>query len=101
MIARLWRGRTPAHQTTDYLHYLQATGLKDYAATNGNRGVWVLHKTEGEQTEFIVISLWDSLEAIRHFAGADIEQAVYYPNDKNYLLAFEPKVAHYEIGSQL
>ena len=99
MIARIWRGLTPAHQATEYLRYVQATGLQEYAATAGHRGALVLLKTEAEQTEFTVISLWDSMDAIRRFAGDDVEQAMYYPEDEKYLLTFEPKVTHYEVVS--
>lgn len=49
------------------------------------------------RAEFLLISLWDSMEAVRRFAGDDAEKAVYYPADKDYLLTFEPKVAHYEV----
>lgn len=98
MIARLWRGLTPAHQSEAYLHYLHATGLKAYAATDGHRGVLVLRKTDAEQTEFIIISFWDSMDAIRRFAGDDVEQAMYYPEDDKYLWTFEPKVTHYEVA---
>lgn len=98
MIARLWRGLTPAHHSEEYLQYLHATGLKAYAATDGNRGVLVLKKTDAEQTEFTLISFWDSMDAIRRFAGDDVEQAVYYSEDAKYLLTFEPKVAHYEVA---
>ena len=97
MIARIWRGRTRAAQADAYLTYLEATGLKDYAATPGNRGVRVLQRMEGDEAEFLLITFWDSLDAIRAFAGPDIETAVYYPEDDAYLLGREPTVAHYEV----
>jgi heme-degrading monooxygenase HmoA len=99
MIARLWRGLTPAHLAEDYLRYLHATGLKDYAATDGNRGMLVLGNVGAEQAEFALISFWESMDAIRRFAGDDVEKAVYYPEDEKYLLTFEPKVAHYEVAN--
>ena len=97
MIARIWRGITPASKADAYFDYLQATGLKDYRSIEGNRGVQVLRRVEGEQAEFLLISLWDSYEAIRKFAGDDFETAVYYPEDKEFLLEIEPKVTHYEV----
>ena len=43
------------------------------------------------------MSLWESMEAIRRFAGADVEKAVYYPKDTEFLLELEPKVVHDEV----
>jgi heme-degrading monooxygenase HmoA len=97
MIARIWRGVTPADKADGYLDYLNATGLKEYRAIEGNRGVWVLRKIEDGQAEFTLISLWDSMDAIRKFAGDDVSRAVYYPEDDDYLLWREPNVDHYEV----
>ena len=97
MIARIWRGSTAASKADDYLAYLEATGIKDYRATPGNRGVQVLRRATGEWVEFVLITLWDSLDAIRAFAGEDIEAAVYYPEDERYLVEREDTVRHYEI----
>lgn len=97
LIARVWRGRTPAAKADAYYEILQRTGIKEYRATAGNQGVRVLRRTDGDEAEFVLISFWDSYEAIRRFAGDDIEQAYYYPEDKDFLLAFEPTVTHYEV----
>lgn len=98
MIARMWRGRTPASKADSYLEYLRATGLTEYSATEGNHGVLVLRRVSGEEAEFLLISLWESEEAIRRFAGEDVERAVYYAEDDQYLLEREPTVAHYEVA---
>lgn len=97
MIARIWRGATPAHKADDYLTYLEATGLNAYRATPGNRGVQVLRRIRDDEAEFVLISQWDSLDAIRAFAGDDYERAVYYPEDKEYLLDFALNVEHFEV----
>jgi heme-degrading monooxygenase HmoA len=98
MIARIWRGRVPAAKADAYLDYLLATGLKDYGATPGNRGVWALRRIEGEVAEFVTLTFWDSMDAVRAFAGEDVERAVYYPEDDEYLLEKEPRVEHYEVA---
>ena len=77
--------------------YLQRTGLKDYASIPGNRGVWVLRRVYEGEAEFTLISLWDSWDAIKAFAGPEYEKAVYYPEDKKFLLELEPRVTHYEV----
>ncbi len=97
MIARIWRGRTRAAEADAYVDYLLATGVKEYAAVPGNRGVRVLRRTEGEVAEFLVVSFWESMEAVRGFAGDEVERAVYYPEDDRFLLDGEPTVAHYEV----
>jgi heme-degrading monooxygenase HmoA len=96
MIARLWRGVTPEAKAEAYLEYLKRTGVKECRATPGNRGVFVLLRRTGGRAEFLFVSLWESMEAIREFAGPDVEKAVYYPEDAEYLLEMEPGVAHYE-----
>jgi len=97
MIARTWRGRTLAAKADEYMGILQRTGLKEYAATEGNRGVLVLRRLDGEQAEFLLITLWESWEAIKRFAGDDVERSVYYPEDDAYLLTREAHVTHYEV----
>lgn len=99
MIARTWHGRVPAEKADAYHAYLLRTGLKDYASTPGNRGVQLLRRTEGGVTHFLLITLWESYEAIRAFAGDDCEQARYYPEDDDYLLEREPFVTHYDVVS--
>ncbi len=97
MIARLWHGITPKEKTEAYLQLLNRTGVPDLRATPGNRGVYVMHHIEGELTHFILISLWDSEEAIRRFAGEDVTRARYYPEDHDFLLELEPIVTHYQV----
>jgi heme-degrading monooxygenase HmoA len=97
MIARLWRGVTPAEKAQSYLGYLEETGLREYRSTPGNRGVQVLRRVAHGRAEFLLVSLWDSQEAIRAFAGPHPERAVYYPEDDDYLLEKAPLVDHYEV----
>jgi heme-degrading monooxygenase HmoA len=80
---------------------LQRTGLKEYAATQGNRGVLALRRLDGDQTEFLLITLWESWDAIQRFAGDDVAWAVYYPEDDDYLLYREPHVTHYEVVDEI
>ncbi len=97
MIARLWRGTTQASTADDYLTYLMETGVKAYQATPGNRGVYVMRRLDDGRAEFLLVSLWESIDAIRQFAGDDIEQAVFYPRDDAFLIDRETRVTHYEV----
>ena len=97
MIARIWHGIVPAKKADDYYLYLQKTGLKDYQAIAGNLVVFVLRRIEDDKAHFTLITHWESMDAIRKFAGDEPEKAVYYPEDSDYLLEFEEFVAHHDI----
>ena len=97
MIARSWDGVTPAAQADEYADYVRRTGVTDLAATDSNRGVYLLRRREGDRARFRVLSLWDSMEGVRRFAGDDAERARYYPEDARFLLALEPHVEHFDV----
>ena len=97
MIARVWRGETRAEDAERYLAYLEETGVKECRATPGNKGVLVLRRVDGGKAEFLFTSFWESMEVVRGFAGDDVERAVYYPDDRRYLLALDPHVRHYTV----
>jgi heme-degrading monooxygenase HmoA len=97
MIARSWAGATRAEDGDAYLEYLHRTGFAEYRATPGNRGVLALRRVAGDRAEFLLLTLWESEEAIRRFAGDDIARAVFYPEDERYLVAREERVRHYEV----
>ena len=97
MIARIWQGRTPASLGDEYFEYLKKTGIEECRSTDGNGGVFVMRRIENGVAEFQMITLWDSFEAIKKFSGPDVEKAVYFPDDKKYLLEQNPQVFHFEI----
>ena len=97
MIARIWRGRTKTAMAEEYKTYLMETGVKSCYTTEGNRGVYIWRKISGDTAEFVFVSLWDSIGVIRKFAGDNIDKAVYYPKDEEYLLELTPEVEHYEV----
>ena len=97
MIARLWHGVTLAEKAAEYLAFLQARAVPDYRGVAGNVSVDILHRTHGAMTHFLIVTHWESLQAIQAFAGEDIERAKYYREDVDFLLEFEPTVQHYEV----
>jgi heme-degrading monooxygenase HmoA len=97
MIARIWRGAVRADDAAAYASYIQQTGIEDYQKTPGNHGAWVLRKAEGDRAEFVIVSFWESREAIESFAGQDIENAVFYPEDERFLVERDLTVRHYEV----
>lgn len=98
MIARTWHGVTDEAKANEYLDYLNTTGVPEYQATEGNRGVYVLRRIEGDRAHFLLLTLWEGEDAIRKFAGPDLEKAKYYPQDEKFLLELEPTVTHYEVS---
>ena len=97
MIARTWRGWTAAADADDYVDYVLDTGIRAYRETPGNRGAWILRRDDGDRTEFVTLSFWESRDAVRAFAGDEIDQAVFYPEDDRFLIERELHVHHYEL----
>ena len=75
------------------------TSIQEYKATSGNLGAYILTRTDGDRAEFITLSFWESLDAIRGFAGEDIEVAVFYPEDDRFLVDRERTANHYEVDT--
>ena len=100
MIARTWRGSVRTLDREAYIAYIERTGMTEYRQTPGNLGAYMLARDLGDgRTEVITLSFWESREAIRGFAGDDIEQAVFYPEDDRYLVDRDPTVTHHEVVS--
>ena len=97
MIARLWHGRTPIEKADAYSLFLNARAISDYQGTPGNLAVHILRRDDGDAAHFYTLTFWESLEAIRRFAGDRVARAKYYPEDRDFLLEFEPEVTHWEV----
>jgi heme-degrading monooxygenase HmoA len=97
LIARIWPGQTAATMVDDYTHYLYEEGVRTIARIPGNCGVQMLRKVRDDIADFQVISYWDSLEAIKRFAGDDYEKVRHLPNDPKYMIGSEPTVQHFEV----
>ena len=98
MIARSWRGAVRTADAEAYAAYIDETGMQHYASTPGNRGAWMLTRPlEGDLTEFITFSLWDSYDAVRAFAGDEYEVARFYPEDDRYLVERDLTCHHWDV----
>lgn len=97
MIMRMWHGVTEETLSDAYCQYIKETGVPMYQAQDGNRGVYLLKRIQDGRAEFYLLSMWDSYEAIRKFAGPDIDKATYFDEDKDYLIEMEPNVSHFEV----
>jgi heme-degrading monooxygenase HmoA len=95
-IARIWRGATREEDGRAYRDSLRED-VREIRSAEGNVGAFVLERTDTGRAEFTFISLWESMDAVRGFAGADPERAVYFRDDERMLLELTPYVEHYEI----
>jgi heme-degrading monooxygenase HmoA len=77
--------------------YLAATGLREYKATPGNKGVLALRRIVDDRAEFVLLTLWESETAIRAFSGDNISEAVFYPEDDRFLIDRGPRVEHFDV----
>ena len=97
MIARIWNGTVSVPKAGEYLEYCLQTGVPDLRATEGNQGVYLLRCMRDDKADFLLISLWESFNAIEQFSGPQVERARYYPRDEDFLDKLEPTVRHYEV----
>jgi heme-degrading monooxygenase HmoA len=97
MIARTWRGATKAENADVYLQYLHETGFHAFRDAPGNAGALGLRQIIDGKAVFLVVSFWESEDAVRAFAGEDIERAVFYPEDDRFLVDRDERVTHFEV----
>jgi hypothetical protein len=96
VIARVWRGATLAEHGDEYAGYVEEAGMRRARELGGARGTLVLRRERAGYAEFETIILFDSLEDIREFAGDDLELAVFFDRDDEYLVERDLEVRHYE-----
>ena len=101
MIARIWTGAVRRADGDAYAEYMRETGVAEYAKTPGNEGVWMLRRNVGARAEFVMFTLWDSMEAVKAFAGEDYETAIFYPEDDRFLVDRDLTARHYEVEGEL
>jgi heme-degrading monooxygenase HmoA len=97
VICRIWHGRTARAKADAYAHFLEQRAIPDYRSVPGNVNVAIMRRDEGAVSHFLTVTHWDSEASIRAFAGEDVRNAKYYPEDKEFLLEFEPQVQHYVV----
>jgi heme-degrading monooxygenase HmoA len=99
MIARHWRGWTRLEDAAAYEALLQQTILPSLQRIAGYRGGYVLRSDGAQESEFVVINFFDSLDAVKRFAGPDYKVAVFEPEARKLLCRIEPEARHYEVRS--
>ena len=97
MIARSWTGETSSERAPEYLRHLKAKVLPVLADIEGYRGAYVLERVSGDRAEILVVTLWESSEAVQRFAGNDPERAVVTEEARSILSRFDEDVKHYDV----
>ena len=97
MIARVWRGIAAPETANDYLEHLQLTIFPELSEIDGYRGASVLRLDRADGVEFTVQTLWESMDAIRQFAGDQVDTAVVAPAAQPLFRSYDRTVIHYEV----
>ena len=97
MIARTWRGATRAEDAEAYVEYLRRTGFREFRETPGNLGAFGLRRIADGRAVLLIVSLGESEDAARRFAGDDVGQAVFFPEDERFLVERDERVEHFEV----
>jgi len=97
MIARLWHGRTNLSQADEYAEFMKERAAPDYGSIDGLQKLYFLRRIDGDVAHFLLITLWDSIESVKKFAGEHPEKAKYYPKDDSFLLEKEETSALYQV----
>lgn len=98
VILRRWSGQLRTADEVEYLAYFNQTGAVGYGKTPGNLGFQIVMRALGDGvSEVTTLSWWESIQAIKAFAGDKPEIAVYYPEDDRFLVDRPPNVDHYRV----
>jgi heme-degrading monooxygenase HmoA len=100
VIARHWRGWTKVEDADAYENLLKERVLPSLSRLEGYGGGYVLRDNGPQETEFVVINFFDSLDAVKKFAGPQYSTAVFEPEAKRLLCRIEPTAMHYEVRAK-
>jgi heme-degrading monooxygenase HmoA len=96
MISRVWHGWTTRQNADAYEKLLREKVLPGIHRVQGFHGAHVLRRNLADEIEFVVITWFDSIEAVKQFAGENYEVAVISPEAHKLLSRFDERPAHYE-----
>ena len=97
MIARVWRGEATSETAPRYVDHLERSVFPQLEQISGHEGAYLLRRETGDRVDFVVLTLWNTMDAIRQFAGDDAAVAVVEPAARDVLTRFDESVDHYEI----
>ena len=97
MISRHWIGIVKSERVEDYISHLNGTVIPNLSKTSGVQNCYYLKREVKEGMEFLIVTEWDTVDAIIKFAGKDYEKAVIDPYAKSLMVSYDKKVRHYHI----
>ena len=97
MIARHWRGLVKRDRAEAYIEHLQSQTLPQLVQLAGFRDASIQRRDLPQGVEFLVVTVWDSLDAIRSFAGSDAESAVVPDKAREMMIEYDSRARHYEV----
>jgi heme-degrading monooxygenase HmoA len=97
MVVRAWRGYGAVSNAEGYPKHLFQSVRPRLEQMTGFNGLYLLRRREAEEIEFLVLTLWDSMDAVRAFAGEQPDLAVVEPEARAALVRFDERVHHYEV----
>jgi len=97
MILRMWRARSTVEKSGEYVEHATKKVFPALCAIEGHRGAYLLRRAVDGAIELVVLTLWESMEAVRRFAGVKLEKAVVEPEARAVLTAFDESVTHFEV----
>jgi heme-degrading monooxygenase HmoA len=101
MIARIWRGWAPQERAGDYQRHYESEVSSNLRAVSGFRGARLLRRDDGGEVLFTSVTWFDSLDAVRGFAGDDYERAVVEDAARAALSRWDERVSHHEVAVDL
>lgn len=97
LILRMWKGNTTPQKSRDYVEHVTSKVFPALLAIDGHRGAFLLRRSVDDAVEFVVLTLWESMDAVRKFAGPKPENAVVEPEARAALTEFDKLVAHFDV----
>ena len=97
MISRQWRGLAKQSQADKYIGHLRHETFPKLEEIPGFVTASILRRTVPGGVEFLIVSIWESIDAIEGFAGTDVETAVVPPNVQEMMVEYDNRVRHYQI----
>jgi hypothetical protein len=96
MISRIWHGWTARRDADTYEAMLRAEILPGIHRVHGFRGAYMLRRDDGAEVEFVTITMFDDLDAVRRFAGEEWTRAVIHPDAAPLLVRYDEHSSHYD-----
>lgn len=99
MVLRVWKAQSTAKQAAVYVEHATKKVFPKVRAIEGHRGEYLLRREMADGVELVVLTLWDSMDAVRRFAGTEPDKAVVEPEARAVLTSFDEYVTHFEVVS--